>query len=215
MKSKAIENVIDGLPSEELSLISEFLDDAADEFADHGCNDFTRPATDENKAIFVAVVEHHGEDDANQLSVEEIMTSKDQVFVYDDWAMRYFAERCEKRLKNPRSTPALTRAELDVMGALLESAAQWHEEYSAEVCYDLTFPATDANKALMARVIKSTLPLIAEHADVDYKRAAEEKAVAAMRVIAESKGEEAEIDIPDFWIMRHLANRCKTLSQAA
>src|SRR5882672_3159334 len=146
MEDKAVENVIDGLSSEELSLIAEFLEDASAEFADHGCNDFILPATDENKAVFVAVLQHHGEDDANQLSVKEIMAATDEVFIYDDWAMHYFSERCEKRLKNSKATPALTRAEFDVIGALLESAAQWHEEYSGEVCYDLTFPATEANK---------------------------------------------------------------------
>jgi hypothetical protein len=48
----------EGLSAEELKLIVMFLETAAGGFEQHGCNDFMLPATAENKAIFVAVLEH-------------------------------------------------------------------------------------------------------------------------------------------------------------
>jgi hypothetical protein len=45
-----------GLSGIELIRIAAFLEEAADEFTDHGCNDFTEPVTPENKTIFKEIV---------------------------------------------------------------------------------------------------------------------------------------------------------------
>ena len=182
--------------------MAEFLGDAADEFADHSNNDFALPATKENKAIFAAVLRHRGKH--GPLTVEGIMAATDEVFVYDDWAMRYFAQRCEERLK--KGAAPLTPAEFNAIAQLLESVALWHEDTSEDVCYDLTFPATRANKALMAAVVQHRQSV------ADGAPGVAETASAALKVITASRSKKDEIDLPDFWILSYLAHRCRQLA---
>jgi hypothetical protein len=207
-------NVIDGLARDELSLVADLLADAALEFADHGSNDLLLPATDENKAICVAVISHHGRRGVDRLSIKETLASTGKAFVYDDWAMQYFVHRCKERLGDPQAGRPLSPAELKVIGTLLESAAQSHEESAGEVCHDLTFPASAATKALMAGVIKQNMALAKRSDNSKYKRVARKTAAAAAGVIEESVDEKGELDIPDFWLMRYLAKRCRQVSRA-
>jgi hypothetical protein len=211
---KAAENFIDGLTRDELSLIVDSLGDAALEFADHGSNDLFLPATRENKAICLAVIAHHGRDRHDSLSVEETRRAKRQVFVYDCWAMEYFEHRCKARLKRPNATRPLAPAELQVIGTLLRSAAGYHEQSAGEVSHDLTFPASAANKALMAGVIRQSRALI-KRGDARHKRAAQKKVAAAAKAIAKSADENDPIDIPDFWLMRYLAASCRRIARTA
>jgi hypothetical protein len=203
--ARATSNPTDGLTAEELALVAELLGDAADEFSAHGNNDFVLPATDENKAIFAAVLRHRGKH--APLTVEGIMAATGEVFVYDDWAMRYFAQRCEERLKE--GAAPLTPAELNAIAQLLESVALWHEGTSEEVSHDLTFPATQANKALMSAVIRH------RQSGAGGESGVAETASAAMSVISASKDEKDGIDLPDFWILSYLADRCRGLAGAA
>lgn len=84
-----------GLTPTELKIIAFLLQEAAERLSGASSNDFFLPATDEHKAIFAAVLERNA-DKGEDLSLEEIMEATDEVFMYDDWVMSYFAERCQQ-----------------------------------------------------------------------------------------------------------------------
>jgi hypothetical protein len=207
--------LIEGLNRDELSLIAELLEDAGREFSEHGSNDLMLAPTAENRAVCVAVLAHHGPDRDNPLSLGRTLTSRDAVFVYDDWAMQYLAHRCRQRMAETEAGPPFIPVEFELIATLLERAADVHEESAGNVCYDLTFPATAANKALMSGVLELNRAYIARSKDSDYKRAARTTAAAAAKVIAKSTDESDDLDIPDFWLMRYLAARCKALAGPA
>lgn len=198
------------LSSAELTMIAEFLSDAAVEFSEHSANDFLLPATAENKAIFAAVLAHHDEhepDYKHQLTVEEIMAATDEVFIYDDWAMAYFEQRC-KAILNVPGTPPLSPSELYAVSLLLIYAHEFHLNASDSVCYDLSYPATADNRA----IVSATVALIASEMD-SYPDPYRQQVREAMEQVRQSLGESSEeIDVPDFWLMQYLSERCKQLS---
>lgn len=193
-----------------LAMVAELLETAALEFADHSCNDFLLPATEENKAIFAAVLEHHDDnapDDEHELSAEEIMAATDEVFVYDHWAMAYFAERCAALVQDPSASAILSPSELFAISALLDYACEDHERVSGDVCFDLTYPATEENKAIIA----ATISLFAAEME-DYSAPDRRKLARTVQEISKALQESDEIDIPDFWLMHYLARKCRKLS---
>jgi hypothetical protein len=196
----------DALSSAELALIAKFLDTAAEEFADHGCNDFLLPATDENKAIFTAVLEHHDKsgDSDHQIRAEEINAAADDVFIYDDWAMAYFAERCGKFAGEP-GTAALSHAELFAIGDLLVHVYEDHEGSSDDVDHDVSLPASGEHRAILAETIKL-------YRTEDHPEAYGREVAARLASIVPAFLRGGEVGIPDFWIMCQLAHKCRRLS---
>lgn len=88
----------DGLSKAELALMARLLEEAADEFGNHGCNDYTVEATDANKDIMKQVVSEAAgltEPDLRD-SIEEIDESKDEIMTFDSLLYGYFADRCKK-----------------------------------------------------------------------------------------------------------------------
>ncbi|MFZ6756309.1 hypothetical protein ACO0K9_03750 [Undibacterium sp. Ji50W] len=210
------ENTSPNLPqqfsSSEVELLAMLLEEAGNEFADHSANDFTMPATDENKAIFAAAfelcAEPQDEDDENSdedgLSLKYIMEAEDQVFVYNDWLMTYLASRCQNLFKQADSAPALTKAELNIMSELLAEAHEDRLNSAGSVCYDLTFLATPKNKVLMAAVVNF-------YEDDNYEE--EGKKETIIDIINTSQNEKDEIDVPDYWIMHYFAHVCEMRSK--
>ncbi|MFZ6770969.1 hypothetical protein ACO0LM_28265 [Undibacterium sp. Di26W] len=194
----------------EIEILAMLLEEAGNEFAEHSANDFTMPATDENKAIFAAAFELCGEpqdeDDENfdedALSIKHIMEAEDDVFIYNDWLMTYLGSRCQNLFKRPDSAPALTKAELKIMSYLLVEAYEDRLDSAGAVCYDLTFLATPENKTLMAAVVNFC-------EDEGYE---EGKKEAAIDIIDTSQNEKDEIDVPDYWIMHYFAQICEKRS---
>lgn len=198
------------LNTTELTMIAEFLEEAANEFEEHSANDFLLPATEENKAIFVAILEHHelnNPDDEHELSVEEIMASTDEVFIYDHWAMSYFSERCKELLERPAAAADLSPSELFAISDLLAYAHEDHEKASDSVCFDLTYPSTEENKV----VIAATVALFASEVE-DYPEPYRKQVKGMIEEITQALTGSDEIDIPDFWLMYYLADKCEKLS---
>lgn len=199
-----------GLSTTELTMIAEFLEEAAEEFSEHSANDFLVPATAENKAIFVAVLDHHDEnepDDEHELTGAEIMAAADEVFIYDDWAMAYFEQRCKSILNAPGTLP-LSPSELYAVSLLLIYAHEVHLDASDSVCYDLSYPATADNRA----IVSTTVALIASEMDT-YPNPYRQQVRETMQQVRQSLSESSEeIDVPDFWLMQYLSERCKQLS---
>ena len=97
----------------EFEMMQSFLEESAQEFSHYGCNDFLLPATDENKALFMIVLQKHEQDDDNSLNAEGILEIPGKVFIYDDWLISYFADRCAALLTQSFEVGGLTRAELN------------------------------------------------------------------------------------------------------
>ena len=210
MPDKLMESELGNFPPTELELVALFLETAADEFSEHTANDFSLPATDENKAIFLATLRHrethHRKDERTSAAFEGVMTSADEIFIYDDWLMAYFADRCKTASKNP-TIARFTHPELIAIGMLLILAYEDHMEHSDDVPYDLSFPATNENRSLLS----SSVDLIAkEH--VYYPSYYRQQVAEKIEQVTSAIGSAKEVDIPDYWVMYYLANKCKRLS---
>ena len=75
-------------------LAAKMLDMAADEFSNHGCNDFTLEDTPENRDFYVKMMkETCGED-------VEVTPSKGKIYAMDYSIMNYLAGMLEKEAEN-------------------------------------------------------------------------------------------------------------------
>lgn len=85
----------DGLSKAELKLMAELLDMASNEFSSHGCNDYTIPATDENKDLMREIISDSFDKRDAAEAIEELGESKDELACDDTTLLRYFARRCK------------------------------------------------------------------------------------------------------------------------
>src|ERR1700728_3505859 len=98
----------------ELGIIGGLLADAAGEFANHSCNDFSCKATAENKAIFIAIIKWQagqpaGDPDPVWIeNVEKVQAENEKIVSFDNWAMGYFAQRCTALAKDTAGVPGLS-----------------------------------------------------------------------------------------------------------
>ena len=190
------------LSQAELRSIGEFLADAAGEFADHGCNDFSCASTAENKAIFTNIISWQagqgwGDPDPKYLdSLEKAYAGNEELVSFDKWAMGYFAQRCQALARDTASSPGLSAAELRMMAALLDLMVEFREmdRDDHDITVDYTLSATDENKLFLASVIKHEGP-------ADWER-----------MVADVRQSDDEIAVPDYWIMRYFTDRCKELA---
>ncbi len=187
----------DALSNRELALIADSLATAADEFADRSCNDFSFPATPENRAIGEAIAKHQdpGYWDANNTLaafLAGMAANNARVVVYDNWAAAYFAELC-KRLAAVTPAGPLSAAELAIIAELLESSAEDHEGWYGDEGgnLDITLTPTAEHRELLSAATLHQAPR-------GWK--------ARLAKLAQSTG---PISLPDFQLVRYLAARCK------
>lgn len=88
-------NKTDGLSKAELALIARLLEEASDDLSNNGCNDYSIPATEENKKIMLEMFEWNGDIDERQDDVAEVLESKDEIDTYDWYIASYLASRCK------------------------------------------------------------------------------------------------------------------------
>jgi hypothetical protein len=190
------------LSPSELGTIGDLLGDAADEFTEHSCNDFGCPATEENKALFIAIIQWQAQQEGTDPdptlieSVETVQAEDEQIFSFDNWAMGYFAQRCQALAKIPASAPGLSAAELLVSAALLDVMVDFREIdlEDHDITVDYTLTATDENKQFIAGVIKH------------------EGGAGWEGRVAEVMQSNHEIVVPEHWITRYFSSRCKELA---
>ena len=183
----------------ELSRIENLLADAAAEFANHSCNDFSCTATAENKAIFVAIVKWQagqpsGDPDPSWIEeIEKVHIENEKIVSFDNWAMGYFAQRCKALAKSAANEPGLSPAELGMISALLDVMVEFREidPKDRDAMVDYTLSATDENKRFIAAVITH------EGGDGWQRR------------VAEVMLSNDEIAVPEHWLMRYFSDRCK------
>jgi len=190
------------LSPSELGTIGDLLGDAAGEFAEHGCNDFGCPATEENKALFIAIIQWQAAQAGAAVdptlieSVEQVQAPNQEIYSFDNWAMGYFAQRCRSLAKNATGVLGLSVAELRMIGALLDLMVEFREIdlEDHDITVDYTLSATDENKQFIASVV--------EHEGV----------AGWERRKAEVMQSKREIVLPEHWITRYFADRCKQLA---
>lgn len=74
----------------ELTLISNCLEMASDEFSNHGCNDMQLANTDENWQLIEDMEEWNGTDPQDKLQRPSL---DKPIYTYDWYVMRYLASR--------------------------------------------------------------------------------------------------------------------------
>lgn len=196
------ENFSEPLSSTELKQIGAFLEEAAGELSQHSCNDFTVRASQENKIVFLAIVKWQatqdwGDTDAEwTANIENVSDENKTLFTFDNWAMSYFAHRCNELATSKTNVLEWSAAELNIMAALLDLAVEYREmDYSDhDIAVEYTLAATKENKAFFAEVIK--------------QRGGSE-CEGKLNEIMDS---DDEIAVLDFWIMDYFSARCKKLS---
>lgn len=80
------------LTDTERAQASSLLDLAADEFSNHGCNDYELPNTDEGRAMVVAMDDWNGTPDGDRQKPQPGET----IFTDDFFVMRYLAAKLAK-----------------------------------------------------------------------------------------------------------------------
>lgn len=134
--ANTIDKTTVSLSPTELTCIAGFLD-ASKGLIDHGKEFLCLPATDENRAIFIAVFEHHEDtnpDDEHDFCILESKIPIEGAFIfeisiYSDWAITYFAHRC-RMLANSSTTKAFSLPELSALSALLD--AGWKKKWETK-----------------------------------------------------------------------------------
>jgi len=70
------------------AVLAKLLEMAADEFSNHGCNDFDLPNTPENNALMVAAEKWNSENDFAEFGLTQ---DSDKIYTSDYFLMSYFA----------------------------------------------------------------------------------------------------------------------------
>jgi hypothetical protein len=187
---------------EDLNRIGQLLADAADEFSQHSCNDFTCIATSENKALISSIThwqaEQEGVDADPELlaNVDETQSENEKIFAYDNRAMGYFAQRCSVIATDAAGAAELSSAELKMIIDLFDVMIDLREidQEERDLTVDYTLSPTDEQKRFVADVIK-------RDADPGWERMVE--------CVMQS---DDEISVLGIAIMRYYCDRCKELA---
>jgi len=181
--------------TEELMVMADLLDSAADEFAERSCTDFVTEATPQNKAVAAAAIEYFakteewGDEDAEwEDYVADVLEAQLEVHFFIDWMSRYLAQRC-KQVALDKSSAALSRAELMLVGEMLNIAADDCVDQGNNDAHFL--PASGQNKLLLAAVVK-------HHGAANWKE--------HVKTILDANG---IIGAPERWILAYLTKRCQ------
>jgi predicted DNA-binding WGR domain protein len=134
----------------EIWSMRELLEDAAGEYSEHSCNDYTVPATEDNRQIIAAAIEF-GYRDSEEPSEDRLEAKADPangtIFIWDHWLMSYLAHRCRT---------VYSAAELGLMSDLFDYLAEndYHFYDDGEGDEEFTLSPTAENKAFLAAAIK-------------------------------------------------------------
>lgn len=149
----------------ELDIIADFLTQAESDYEDHSCNDYTVPATEQNREVLKAALCHGVDalDDSRAGIIEGNSTAEDELFVWDTALMAYLAHRARIAQADVAEGGAiasgkrLSEAERDVTAGMLENLAEndFGLYESGEGCEDFTLDATPATKAYLAAVVEN------------------------------------------------------------
>lgn len=195
----------------ELEFAAWFLEDAGADFEDHSDDETFLPATDDSLAIAAAIRAVFG-DEAPEAGICHVPGGDaNLVQFYTSQAMTFFSQRC-RELAGSAEPQNLNPTELALMAKLLELAGDDHEKIAEDVCFDLTLDVTSENRGMFTAAVDNYL---ARH---QTTRAANDRNVAetaiAVRASVLSDEPMPTVDIPDYWLMFYLAQRCKDLPKA-
>jgi hypothetical protein len=197
------------LSRDEVEFAASFLEDAASDFADHSSNDLMIPNTIENRKLWLAIMEQIDVDHEVPHEIGKVFDG--EIVVFDEWAMRYFVSALQHRLASWDSAPALSGAELHMLAALLLVAHDDHAAVADEVCFDLTLEVTPGTRALLDAAVDTYLRFTRAAGDRAAIKLASDTAVAAKSGL-HGASDDATVDIPDFWLMYYLSEKCRHLA---
>ncbi len=90
----------------ELQMLANILDMAANEFSNHGSNDFAVEPTQENKELLIDIIKATSCEEDAEYEIEKLekpsksyFGNKDCYYSYDWVVMRYFASKCKNLAK--------------------------------------------------------------------------------------------------------------------
>lgn len=181
----------------EIKFIADFLACAASDFSEQSCNDFSVPCSHVNLKALTPIIAYQiqefgekWEGDRNpEAYLENGKSDKGHYVISNEWAAEFYSSKYKNAPPD-----SISSAEAFIVAGLLESIAELHEEW-AEQDSDIetasfTLPPTDENKTFVAAVL-----------EYQGKRAKSKKNLEST----------LPISMPDYWVMKYLAHRCKTL----
>lgn len=210
MTSNQFADPINVFGRDEYEFLTMFLDGGAEDFSNKSCNDFVLSATSTNRAIVSEIILFN-DPDQDQLQIDEIETDEGELFVYDDWAMAFFAKKCELIFQAPQSSAALTVEELKVLRELLLLIAENNEDVSDPMSFNLTLPANDFHIGLCERVSQTMRPKIDRYVSPEFRLDAQ-SILTQLNKQLEVASDGSDLDVPDFWIMYYFAEKISPLA---
>ncbi len=141
----------------ELSFLALLLGLVAEQFSYKSRTDYPLDATDDNKALVAAAIEHVGlsgdwgdEDASWQDYVADVMAEDDQIVTFMDWLTAHLAARCQA-LAGGTGAP-LNGVERTAIVDLLGVAREDHDEAEAMGLVPHAIASGDENRAVLAQV---------------------------------------------------------------
>jgi hypothetical protein len=183
----------------EIEMMVDFLGRAAEEFSQHGVNDFPWSDSSEAREIFEKLIRYytdkHGYSGGRGSVENEIAQfgTGGGLFTFDFMVMEYFAARCKELLENNK--PALSKTELELMSAALDMSSSWAADNGYEEANnEYWLPDTEENRLFAAAILKA---------------AKNWQGIPSTVEIDESSG---EIVLLECWVATYLAERCKAIA---
>jgi hypothetical protein len=192
----------------ELEYIAWFLEDAGADFEDHSCNDLFLPATPENRAIATAICDDADGDSPDADPVRLPGDAADVIQFWDSQAMEFFSRRCRDMAANTDGENRFNNAELILVADLLELAAEDHEDVANDVSFNLTLDVTPEQREMFAKAVDGYLARAQAGAGSDGTAVI----AAEIRSNLLPDGSAKTVDIPDYWLMYWLAQRCREIA---
>jgi hypothetical protein len=203
-------NSLPPLQPYELEFSAWFLEDAGADFRDRSDDETFLPATDRTLAVAATIRAMFG-DDAPRPGISRVPGSAAGVVqLFTSQAMEFFSWRC-RELAASTEAPVLDTAELAIMAQLLELAGESHENVADELCFDLTLDVTPENRSMFGAAVDHYLARRRARGDCDRQAAL---TAMAIRACLHGSASAPAVDMPDYWLMFFLAQRCRNLAAA-
>jgi len=136
------------LSTVELESLADLVGTAAEEYAEHSCNDYEVADSAANRLVLAAAIEHN-RDRGDGEPMETGPDSKGMLFVFDDWLMRYLAHRCREVLA-ASAAERLAEAELLLLADIVTEMSENNWDAYDEDEGEFSLQASEESRALLA-----------------------------------------------------------------
>jgi hypothetical protein len=188
------------LTADEMRIVAEFVEQAADTYFDHSANEFQLPDTPVRRKIVVAANELYARDSGEAPTSSSRPVVQEGVIYADDYVLMHFfglrwAALAQRLERGKPMQPPLGQEELETVASVLEELAcnDYQEFSSKDGEEDYSLPPTPKGQALAEAVIRH-----AGRRDTNKR-------------IKSALAGEYGCDVFCTWLLAYLAARCRAM----